>query len=58
MLAKVLIQRQFKSGYTQEIVTLLNDMRSVAMNQPGYLSGLTLMEPENPSKRHEELKGN
>lgn len=50
MLAKVLIQRQFKSGHTQEIVALLNDMRSAAMGQPGYISGLTLMEPENPSK--------
>jgi len=50
MLAKVLIKRQFKPGHTQEIVALLNDMRSAAMGLPGYLSGLTLMEPENPSK--------
>ncbi|MEK6195681.1 MAG: antibiotic biosynthesis monooxygenase [Deltaproteobacteria bacterium] len=48
MLAKILIKRRFKSGRTKEIVSLLNDMRSAAMRQPGYISGLTLMEPENP----------
>ena len=50
MLAKVLIHRQFKAGHTPEIVALLNDMRSAAMGQPGYLSGLTLMDPDNPNK--------
>jgi heme-degrading monooxygenase HmoA len=49
MLAKVLIRRQFKTGHTKEIVALLNDMRSAAMGQPGYHSGLTLMEPDNPN---------
>jgi len=50
MLAKILIRRQFRTGHTREIVTLLNDMRSAAMSQPGYISGLTLMEPDNPNK--------
>jgi len=50
MLAKVLIQRSFKTGHTKEIVALLNDMRSAAMGQSGYLSGLTLMDPDNPNK--------
>ena len=50
MLAKVLIKRQFKTGHTREIVTLLNDLRSAAMRQAGYISGLTLMEPENPNQ--------
>ncbi len=50
MLAKVLIKRQFRADNTKEIVTLLNDLRSAAMRQPGYISGLTLMEPENPNK--------
>ena len=49
MLAKVLIRRQFKTGHAREIVALLNDMRSAAMGQPGYHSGLTLMEPDNPN---------
>lgn len=50
MLAKVLIKRHFKTGHTREIVTLLNDLRSVAMRQAGYISGLTLMEPDNPNQ--------
>jgi len=50
MLAKVLIQRSFKTGHNKEIVALLNDMRSAAMSQPGYLSGLTLTDPDNPNK--------
>lgn len=50
MLAKVLIRRQFKAGHTREIVTLFNDLRSAAMGQPGYISGLTLMDPENAGK--------
>ena len=50
MLAKVIIRRQFSSGHTKEIVALLNELRSAAMSQPGYISGLTLMEPENPNK--------
>lgn len=49
MLAKVLIRRHFKQGHTSEIVSLLNDLRAAAMRQPGYISGLTLMEPENPN---------
>jgi len=50
MLAKVLIRRTFRTGHTKEIVTLLNDLRSAAMGQAGYISGLTLMEPENSNK--------
>ena len=49
MLAKILIRRQFRTGHTREIVALLNDLRAAAMHQPGYISGLTLMEPENPN---------
>ncbi|MBW1891964.1 MAG: antibiotic biosynthesis monooxygenase [Deltaproteobacteria bacterium] len=47
MLAKVLIRRKFRTGHTKEIVALLNDLRAVAMRQAGYLSGLTLMAPDN-----------
>ena len=49
MLAKVLIQRNFQTGHTKEIVTILNDLRSAAMGQTGYLSGLTLMKPDDPN---------
>jgi len=48
MLTKVLIKRRFKKGNEKEIVALLTDLRYKAMKQPGYLSGITLTDPENP----------
>lgn len=50
MLAKILIERQFTSGNEKEILTLLNKLRSFAMNQPGYISGLTMTAPDDPGK--------
>jgi len=49
MLAKILIERQFKSGNEKEILSLLNKLRSIAMNQPGYISGLTMTVPDDPN---------
>ncbi len=43
MLFKVLIKRRFKDGKTKEIHSLLNEIRSEAMNIEGYISGETLM---------------
>jgi heme-degrading monooxygenase HmoA len=48
VLAKILIKRQFKSGYEKEILSLLNKLRSIAMNQAGYISGLTMTAPDDP----------
>jgi len=48
MLAKILIERQFKPGNEKEILSLLNQLRSLAMNQPGYISGLTMRAPDEP----------
>ena len=48
MLAKILIKRQFKSGHEKEILSLLNKLRSIALNQPGYISGLTMRSPDDP----------
>ena len=42
MIAKILIKRRFKDGKTRQIVSLLNEIRSRAMHQPGYISGETL----------------
>ncbi len=42
MIAKILIKRRFKPGYAPQIVSLLNDVRQLAMNMPGYQSGETL----------------
>ena len=46
MLAKILIERQFTPGNEKEILSLLNKLRSLAMNQPGSISGLTMMVPD------------
>jgi len=42
MIAKILIKRRFKPGYTPQIVSLLNDVRILAMSMPDYQSGETL----------------
>jgi heme-degrading monooxygenase HmoA len=43
MAIKVLIRRHIKDGKTGEAIELLNKLRSQAMNQPGYISGETLV---------------
>ncbi len=49
MLVKILIRRQFKPGNQEEILNLLNNLRSIAMQQPGYVSGLTMSAPDDPN---------
>jgi heme-degrading monooxygenase HmoA len=44
MTVKILIKRRFKEGHTPQIVALLNEIRSLAMHQPGYMSGETLVK--------------
>jgi len=48
MIAKVIIKRRFVQNNTPQVLSLLNKMRSIAMNQPGYISGETLMQSEYP----------
>lgn len=48
MIAKILIKRKFKPGNIPQIVTLLNEIRALAMTQQGYMSGETLMKSEAP----------
>ena len=43
MAIKVLIKRYFKEGSAEEALSLLNKFRANAMNQPGYISGETLV---------------
>lgn len=50
MIAKVIIRRRFLKGREKEIVTLLNQIRSGAMKQPGYISGETLTRSDNPEQ--------
>ena len=48
MVAKILIKRRFKKGKTKEIVSLLNELRSGAMSQDGYISGVTMIDHNDP----------
>ena len=50
MLAKIIIKREFIPGKDKEILELLTKLRSAAMAQSGYVSGLTLVAPDNPHK--------
>ena len=43
MAIKVFIRRHFKEGTISEAISLLNQFRSQAMAQPGYISGETLV---------------
>lgn len=50
MLAKIIIRREFLPGKEKEILEFLNKLRTAAMAQPGYVSGLTLVAPDNHQK--------
>jgi len=50
-MVKILISRRFKEGHHKEILTLLSDLRRSAVNQKGYVSGLTLVAHDDPQKR-------
>ena len=48
MIAKIIIKRRFVKENTPQILSLLNKIRSIAMDQPGYISGETLMQKDFP----------
>ena len=50
MIAKVILKRRFIDGNTPQIVALLNELRSRAMNRPGYISGETLTKSDQSNK--------
>jgi heme-degrading monooxygenase HmoA len=50
MIVKVIIARQIQEGRTKAVFNLLNELRSLAMNQAGYFSGETLISHEDPHK--------
>jgi heme-degrading monooxygenase HmoA len=50
MPVKVLITRRFKEGMALEVLKRLNQLRAIGINQPGYISGETLMGMDNPEK--------
>ncbi len=48
MQAKILIKRKFIKGKKREIIALLRELRAMAMQQPGYISGETLSAVDHP----------
>jgi len=48
MHAKILIKRKFLKGKKKEIMALLKQLRSGALQQPGYISGQTLASYDEP----------
>jgi heme-degrading monooxygenase HmoA len=49
MVAKILIKRRFKPGNARQVLSLLNELRSRAMLQFGYISGETLSQKDFPN---------
>ena len=50
MIAKIIIRRRFQDGNTRKIFQLLNQIRLQILNQPGYMSGETLIQSEHPNR--------
>ena len=50
MHAKILIKRKFQTGKKKEIISMMSELRSRAMDQPGYVSGQTLVSPAEPQQ--------
>lgn len=50
MAVKVLIKRRVPDDKAREMVPLFRKMRSLAMNQPGYISGETLRNMNDPEE--------
>jgi len=48
-MVKVLLERTIKGKNVGEVVRLLRQMRIKAMQQPGYISGETLHEADDPN---------
>lgn len=51
MIAKILIKRKFLKGKTNEIISILNNIRFIALEQPGYISGETLVDHKDPQNK-------
>jgi heme-degrading monooxygenase HmoA len=51
MIAKILIKRKFLKGKGDQIRSVMNNMRTGAMTQPGYISGETLMDHRDPNNK-------
>jgi heme oxygenase (mycobilin-producing) len=50
MAVKIIILRKVEEGKGKELSPLLLKLRSLAMAQPGYISGETLMNADDPEQ--------
>lgn len=50
MAVKVFIRRQIPLGKENEIMDLVKELRKLALSQPGYISGETLVSFDDPQK--------
>ena len=50
MAVKILIKRSVSENKTKDLIPLFQQLRMLAMNQPGYISGETLKRIDNPGK--------
>ena len=50
MAVKIIIKRSIPPDKSGKLMSLFQDLRSVAMSQPGYISGETLHSLDNPGE--------
>jgi len=50
MTVKILIKRTVPNDKEKELMPLLKELRNLGVNQPGYISGETLKNIENPNE--------
>ena len=50
MAVRVLIKRRLKKGISNDVLALLNKLRSGAMNREGYVTGESLLGMDDPRK--------
>ena len=50
MAVKILIKRKVKADRAREMIPLFRQMRALATNQPGYISGETLKRLDTPDE--------
>ena len=48
MAVEVIIRRKYEIEKPEELIPLINQLRLLAVNQPGYISGRTLKSINNP----------
>ena len=48
-MVRIVIERHLKEGRRGDLMPLLREIRTVAMHQPGYVTGETLASTQDPS---------